>query len=46
MRLEVLLCAGTACLSSGSQAVKRALIQALSAHGLAQWEWVRKRRVE
>ena len=35
-RLEVLLCAGTACLSSGSQAVKRALIEALSAHGLTQ----------
>jgi len=35
-RLEVLLCAGTACLSSGSRAVRQALIEALSAHGLTQ----------
>jgi len=34
-RLEVLVCSGTACLSSGSEAVKRALLEAISAHGIA-----------
>lgn len=33
-RLEVLLCSGTACLSSGSSEFKRALIRALEEHGL------------
>ena len=34
-RLEVLVCSGTACLSSGSEAVKRALLEAISTHGIA-----------
>ncbi|MGC9529570.1 MAG: NADH-ubiquinone oxidoreductase-F iron-sulfur binding region domain-containing protein [Candidatus Bipolaricaulaceae bacterium] len=33
-RLEVLICSGTACLSSGSAQVKRALARALAEHGL------------
>jgi len=35
-RLEGLLCSGTACLSSGTAEVKRALQGALAAHGLAE----------
>ncbi|HAF69955.1 MAG: NADH:ubiquinone oxidoreductase, nadh-binding (51 kd) subunit [Acetothermia bacterium 64_32] len=35
-RLEVLLCSGTACLSSGAQEVKKALLSSLAAHGLAE----------
>ncbi|MBC7092584.1 SLBB domain-containing protein [Candidatus Bipolaricaulota bacterium] len=34
-RLEVLICSGTACQSSGGLHVKRALLQALADHGLA-----------